>query len=403
MPGAILLLVVLYIITLPLLRGFKARFNWFQGSLMQKLFWYHVLFAAIYYIYVQSSASDSVAYYERSQTGYESWMEAYDTGTSFVDFLAYPFTNYLGFSYEMMMVLFAWLGYWGFVFFYMVFRENIRFRHSWQGIDLITLFIFLPNMHYWTASLGKGSVIFLGLGMSIYGLSRLRSRKMALLIGLLIVYHVRPHVFFLMSLGVLAGLITAREKVPLYQKILVFAGLGVAVFFSYDEVLSFANLDSENLFASFDELSSHRSVELAKAGSGLDISNYPLPLKLFTFWFRPLFFDAPGPIGIIVSFENLFYLFLAAKLFKGGFLRYMARSSVLVKTSAVVFLATSLALSGTLSNLGIIIRQKSMVMYFFLFIALAFLDHKKGIALGRKKKALKKKQAAASDVQPSYA
>ncbi|AXY78676.1 hypothetical protein D3H65_16870 [Paraflavitalea soli] len=292
----------------------------------------------------------------------------------------------------MMMMLFAWMGYWGFVFFYITFKENIRFHHSLKGIALISLIVFLPNMHYWTASLGKGSIIFLGLGMTMYGLSRLKSRKIALLIGLLIVYHVRPHVFFLMGMGILAGLVTAREKVPLYQKLIVFAGVGVAVFFLYDDVMAFANLDSENLFESFDQLSSHRSVELAKAGSGIDISGYPLPLKLFTFWFRPLFIDAPGPIGIIVSFENLFYLWLAGKVFSGSFIGFMGKSQALVKTSAVVFLATSVALSGTLSNLGIIIRQKSMVMYFFLFIILCYMDYKKSILVNRKKKLPEKKQ-----------
>ncbi len=150
--------------------------------------------------------------------------------------------------------------------------------------------------------------------------------------------------------------------------------------------MAFANLDSENLFQSFDDLSSHRSVELAKAGSGIDISGYPLPLKLFTFWFRPLFVDAPGPIGIIVSFENLFYLWLASSAFSPGFFKFMSKASALVKTSAVAFLATSVALSGTLSNLGIIIRQKSMVMYFFLFILIMFMDYKKASpSTGRKK------------------
>lgn len=393
--GALILIIGLFGITLPLLQVVKAHFTALPVGLMRKLYWYHILFAVIYYIYVQSSASDSVAYYERSQTEYENWAAAYGTGTPFIDFLAWPFINYGGFSYEMMMVLFAWLGYWGFVFFYIVFRENIRFKHSLQGIDLVSLIIFLPNMHYWTASLGKGSVIFLGLGMTMYGLSRLKNRKIALLIGLLLIYHVRPHVFFLMGLGILAGLITARARVPWYQKLLVFAGVGVAVFFLYDDVMAFANLDSENLLESFDQFATLRSVELAKAGSGIDISGYPLPLKLFTFWFRPLFVDAPGPIGIIVSFENLFYLWMAAGVFSGNFIGFIRKSPALVKTSAVVFLATSFALSGALSNLGIIIRQKSMVMYFFLFILLAFMDYKKGIVVNKKKKTMERRLSQA--------
>jgi len=385
--GAIILILVLFGLTLPMLQVLKGRLPWLNLGLLKNLYWYHVAFAAIYYIYVQSSASDSVAYFNRASSNYEGWMDAYGTGTPFIDFVAWPFVNYLGFSYEMMMMLFSWMGYWGFVFFYITFKENLRFKHSLQGMDLLTIVIFLPNMHYWTASLGKGSIIFMGLAMAIYGLSRLNSRKISLLIGLLIIYHVRPHVFFIMGMGILAGLLTAREKVPLYQKLVVFAGVGVAVFFLYDDVMKFANIDSENFFESFDQLSSHRSVELAKAGSGIDISGYPLPLKLFTFWFRPLFVDAPGPIGIIVSFENLFYLWLTWQLFDGRFLKFLGKSAALVKTCGVAFLATSVALSGTLSNLGIIIRQKSMVMYFFLFIILAFMDYKKQLAMNKKKRA----------------
>ena len=77
--------------------------------------------------------------------------------------------------------------------------------------------------------------------------------------------------------------------------------------------MAFAGLDSENLVESFDQFSSHRSTELAKAGSGIDTSNYPLLLKLFTFWYRPLFVDSPGPVGLIVSFENVFYLLVNIK------------------------------------------------------------------------------------------
>lgn len=345
--------------------------------LMENLYWFHILFAIIYYAYAQFNASDSIAYYARPQTAYESWFDAYQTGTPFIDFVSYPLINYLKFSYEMMMVLFAWMGYWGFVCFYLFFKENLKFTHKWQGYDLVTLLVFLPNMHFWTVSLGKGSIIFMALGMSIFGLSRMKKRKLTLAMGLLVLYHVRPHIFLFMALAILIGLVTGKEKVPLYQKIIVFGGTAVAVFLTYGEIMKFANIDTDNLLGSFDQFSSGRAAELAKAGSGIDISSYPLVFKFFTFWFRPLFVDSPGPIGIIVSFENLFYLYLTTMLFQSGLFKFFKNSSSLVKTSIVVFLATSFALSGTLSNMGIIIRQKSMVMYFLMFVVLSFIDYKK--------------------------
>jgi hypothetical protein len=182
-------------------------------------------------------------------------------------------------------------------------------------------------------------------------------------------------------------MITGKQKVPMYQKIIVFGGTAVALFFMSGQIMTFAHLDSDNLLESFDQFSSSRSMELAKAGSGVNISNYPLILKLFTFWFRPLFVDAPGMLGLIISFENLFYVILACKLFQNGFIKYLRISSALVKTSIVIFLATSYALSGTLSNLGIIMRQKSMVMYFLFFLILSFLDYKKEMRIARQKNA----------------
>ena len=151
-----------------------------------------------------------------------------------------------------------------------------------------------------------------------------------------------------------------------------------------DTILAFVGLDSENLFDSFTEFADTRAFELAKAKSGIDTSNYPLILKLLTFWFRPLFFDAPSVIGIVVSFENLLYLYLTLKLLDRNFFAVIKSAPGLVKSSAVIFLATSFALSGTLSNLGIIIRQKSMVIYFLLFLILAFMDYKQTTRLAKK-------------------
>jgi hypothetical protein len=375
---------------------------WFDVSLMKGLYWYHTFFAGVYYVMVMNSRSDSKGYFRRCLEEHSSWLSLYSRGTRFIDFIAYPFIKHLGFSYEMMMVLFTWMGYWGFVYFYMFFKENIRYKHkflpntslggSGNGIDMITLFIFLPNMHYWTASLGKGAIIFWGLALAMFGLSKVNIRKAAFVIGLLIVFHVRPHVFLFMLIGILVGLFTGRQQIPVYQKVLVFVGATITLALMYNTIMNFVGLDSENLLESFDKFSSNKSFELAKANTGIDISNYPLILKLFTFWFRPLFFDAPGLAGMIVSFENVIYILLAVKLFQKGFIKFLKSSSALVKAGGVVFLATSFALSATLSNMGIIIRQKSMVMYFFLFLIISFLDYKKHIQVMKRKRQIEEQK-----------
>lgn len=371
---------------------FHRKYKWFDAKLGSSLYWVHTFFCFVYYIYTLSNRSDSLQYFARTSSEYHDWLLIYTSGTQFIDFIAYPFIK-LGFTYEMMMVLFAWFGYLGFVYFYIFFKENIRFTHKIFGYNLLTVLLFLPNMHFWTVSLGKGSLIFLGLGMAIYGLSRFEKRKIALIAGLAIVYHVRPHVFLFMMIGILVGIFTGRQKVKTWQKILVVVAGAGAMFLLYDKILAFAGLDSDDVVGSFEDFSSGRSSELAKSGSGIDTSNYPLILKLITFWFRPLFFDAPGVLGIIVSFENLLYVIITARLFKKSFPAFVLKGPALVKTSLIIFLVSSIALSATMGNLGIIIRQKSMVMYFFFFAVLMFLDSEKGKAL--QQRLLRKKKIAA--------
>src|SRR5690606_38556899 len=150
--------------------------------LMNQLFVYHLLFWGIYYTYATFNPSDSKKYFERPQMGGGEWFDFFGTSTTFIDFLSYPFINFLGFNYEMMMLLFAWMGYLGFVYSYLFFRENIPIKiNVFKNIDLLTLILFFPNMHFWTASLGKGAPIFLGLMMFAYAIKNPRSRLIPLI------------------------------------------------------------------------------------------------------------------------------------------------------------------------------------------------------------------------------
>lgn len=100
-----------------------------------------------------------------------------------------------------------------------------------------------------------------------------------------------------------------------------------------------------------------------------------------------------GLLGLVVSVENMLYLYLAFQLCQKGFIKFLRKGSALVKTSAVTFIATSFALSNTMSNMGIIIRQKSMIMYFLLFVIISFMDYKKHLqVMKRQKRAMHEKE-----------
>ena len=388
MIGALVLILFLFLINQGFFQTLSKRHIWFSKKLMNSLFFYHLFFLGVYYTYTLFNRSDSTLYYERPQWG-ETWWEYFGTSTTFIDFISWPFINVLGFSYEMMMVLFAWFGYIGFVYAYMFFRENIPIKIKVFNIDFLVLVLFLPNMHFWTASLGKGAPIFMGLMMFAYAIKNPKGRLVTLILGSLITYYIRPHVFLFVAAGTVLGYMTGKEKIALWKKILIYVGMIGSLILVQDTILGIAGLEgSDDIVEDFSDFSTTRAEKLDNAGSGVNMANYPLPLKLFTFWFRPLFLDAPGALGLIVSLENLLYLLLFCKILKKDFISFLKKSPISVKMSITVFLLASFAMSFVMSNLGIIMRQKSMVMYFLFFVIYYYLAQKKydGIMLLRRKR-----------------
>jgi hypothetical protein len=96
--------------------------------------------------------------------------------------------------------------------------------------------------------------------------------------------------------------------------------------------------------------------------------------------YRPLFIDAPGALGLIVSFENVFYLLITLKIFNLRGFHFLINSNFLVKTAFFSFLTVTVALAQIAGSLGLAMRQKSQVMILFLFVIISFLDKQKLIA-----------------------
>lgn len=356
----------------------KKRYPFVDDGLLKTLFFYHSLLLGVYYVYALYNPSDSGNYYMKVVYDYRgtTWRSFYGTSTTFIEFVAYPFIKYFGFTYEAVMVLFSFLGYLGFVYFYIFFKENVVLKHDFFGVDLVTVFFFLPNLHFWSTSLGKGSIIFMGIGFFFFAISKLRSRLVHLLIGGFIIYHVRPHVMLVVLVSTAIGLIFSTKGVGIPLRVVFLAGAVLAFFYIYQDVLNMVGIEQSEALTEGLNLG-HRARELTKATSGIDITNYSLPEQIFAFLFRPLFFDAPGILGIIVSFENVFYLVMTFRILNFKALQFLVSGSVLVKSAFLSFITISIALAQIAGNLGLAMRQKSQVMILLLFVIIMYLDRKK--------------------------
>lgn len=124
------------------------------------------------------------------------------------------------------------------------------------------------------------------------------------------------------------------------------------------------------------EFSARRATSLSVAGSGIDLSGLPYPLKVLTFLFRPLFFDAHNFFAYLVSFENLIQIFLLVFFLKNRFLTLLKFSPVIIRACFLFYIIGALAFAPIMSNLGIIIREKNMIMPAFLIFILISVYYK---------------------------
>ena len=369
---------LLFLLGFAINRQIKGRYPYASIKTLDLLFAFHMAMAVVYYIYANFNSSDSKYYHYKVVNNFrgEKWFDYFEQGTPFIEFVGWPLIKVFGVGYEGVMMFFALLGYGGMAFFYLLFVENIRFKHSVFGQLLFPLILFLPNMHFWSGSFGKGAIIFLGIGAFFFSLSRISSRWLIAILGLVLVYFIRPHIAFIFVAASGLSLMMGSKGIKPAQKVVAFLALAVAFALIYDKVFAYVGIEDDN-FESVDAFAGKYVFELSKAGSSVDISNYNLIQKMTTFIYRPLFFDANGALGLLVSFENFLYVLLSFQIFRGGFFTFIWKSDLLTKTLLIAFLDSFAVLSQITANLGIAIRMKAMIMFLLLFVVLKYMDYKK--------------------------
>ena len=375
----VILFLFLLFVNAIFLNKITAYYPILSRKLLSNLFYYHLIFFGIYYATTIFSRSDSFEYY-RNASEIGSYFDIFSkTGTSFIDNFAAIFVQF-GLSYESLMLLFSYFGYIGFVFAYLFFRENIPINVTvFKKYDLLQLLLFLPNMHFWTASLGKGSLIFMGLMLFAFAIKKPGERVFFLVVGGFFVYMIRPPVMIFILAGFVIGLLTGREKLGVPFRIILVTASFLFLAYTQDSIFAVLGLDSgsDSILSDFTDYANTQSDRLETSNSGVAMQSYSLPFKLFTFWFRPLFIDSPSILGIFSSAENLVYLLLFYKLIDKRFISFIRKAPYMVKMSAITFFSASYSMTFILTNLGIIMRQKTMIMYFGLFVVYYFLAEEK--------------------------
>jgi len=336
------------------------------------LYLIHLCLSLVYFIYAGITTSDSIAYYKVSSNS-QDWVGFFQTGSPFIRFFAWPFSNLMQLSYYAVMLLFSYFGFLGILLFYAAAKENIALKKKVYNLTALEWLFLLPNIHFWSASLGKGSIMILGIGLFIYGLSRFNYRIIYILFGAFIIYFTRPHILFTSIAGILAALLLTSRGINKGVKFVLILVALAAIYNLTDKVLEFTDTDSINILNS--SSIAHKAQELSKSTSGVDLSDYNPVTKLLTFWYRPLFFDAPGLMGIIVSFENILLIIFSFSIVKVIVLKWKYFNGWFL-ICGFTFLLGSFALAQVSGNLGIALRQKAQLMPLFYIVYAKCLEYK---------------------------
>jgi hypothetical protein len=272
------------------------------------------------------------------------------------------------------IVLFATLSFWGQFFLYRAFV--LAFPAASRRPAALFLFLF-PSLVYWTATFGKDALMMLAIGLISYGIARRFDAKgwATILIGLPLATLVRPHVgaFVAISLftSYLVGDIKPRRTIvglkfllfPLFFAIC----LGVVIFARNSLELG----SVEDAQAMSDYSYKYNQVGGSAFGDASSTQTGRLAQSPFLM-FRPFPWETNNGTAVIASAEGLVLLLLVvrrrASLFR---LVTNARSNPLVIFAISFFLIFSVVFSISVSNFGLLARQRVMVLPLVLMLVLA--------------------------------
>jgi len=328
------------------------------------LLWiYHLLFSIFYYFYVLYKGGDAFGYWANAKEMTSAdFMDSFSgsQGTEFMVALNYIPANLIGMNFFTNSLFFGLLGFIAFTFLYRICLQTIPYNSKFFKFRLFPLLFFLPNLHFWSSGVGKDTMLFLCISIVAYGFMRISKRFPLVLIGLLLSYGIRPHVtlILLVSFGFVYVI---NGKISVLQRIFLVICLSVVAGLILPSVLEFTKMDELSI-EDFEEFSDSLATGLSEAGSSTDLSSYPYPLKVLTFLYRPFFFDSNGIPAVVASFENLLLLLLSIRVIRSRFFATFKAAPFVIQGLFLFFIMGALVFSMSMSNLGIILRQRNMFL-----------------------------------------
>jgi hypothetical protein len=280
-------------------------------------------------------------------------------------------------------LVFAWIGFIGC---YLMYRAFVTALPNADHHRYALLIFLWPSLLFWPSSIGKDCWMVLTLGIASVGAARVLVRRPGgytlLVLGLLLGSFVRPHVSLmaLLAFGV-ALLIGRRESIrPGVTPSSIAKIAGLVILIAIGGVVASRAADVLNV-DDFSGSSINTALEtnVGRTDEGGSTFTPPNPQNpfgyvesAFTILYRPLPIEAHGAEQIATALEGFFLLGLTIASWRRLATVFGRLRSEPYVTYAVVYLLMFFFAFGTMSNFGILARQRSQAIPFiFVLLSLA--------------------------------
>ncbi len=364
------IILFLYLGIFFLITMLSKKSNGFNKGLLVFCLFYHTAFSFLYYYSTYSSTGgvDAKNYYVWAVSA-NDWFDSFGYGRHFIVFILYPFVHFLHFTYLSCFIIFGLFGYLGILSFYLAIVENTG-GQSKPSLYL-TVILLLPGLNFWTSMIGKESCVLLALGLVMFSIGNMKKRLLLLPCGLFIMTCVRPYVGFVVIPSIIASLIMSRRGLKAPFRLLIVAALFAAMIPSYQIFIKFTVLEELNIEEATQRVSEMQ--QNSRGDSRVDISEYNIVLKTFTYLYRPLFFDASGFRMFAASLENLFLLVMTIRMINWPFVKFVIlKGNLFTRFNFIYFIVATIIYASSTPNLGTIVRKKTMVLLSLFALQLVF-------------------------------
>ncbi|WDF46949.1 hypothetical protein PQ459_00370 [Chryseobacterium sp. KACC 21268] len=332
------------------------------------LLFYHLCFAGIAWQYILKHQGDALRYWNLT----EDWAYYLNVGTDVIKWINYPFSEFLQLPLWAGFVLHSLVGYYAIYELYSFADRKITGSDRWNRY-LLMLIVLLPNLHFWTAIIGKEPLILLATTWIIIKHSEKRFATIKYVVGWLLLVLIRPHVTMFLVIAIVSTTITANRKWT-FKKYALILGAFLSVLGLYLMTMRLLNRNPWDI-AYILKRNNASLIAFKRAGSYVPMIDYNWIERFFALNFRPFFADAQSWLQVILSVENLFVvLILIFALY--NYIRHYKKVNLNTFSRIAIgfFLVSSLFFIQRYSCLGIFVRTKIMYMPFLLIAALQLIN-----------------------------